>query len=88
LIRACRERPPALVLMDLQMPVMDGLQATRELRRLQAEGQLPEFPIVALTAHATPQDRDSCIEAGMVGFLTKPVALGALRGEISRWLTL
>lgn len=87
-IRACRERPPALVLMDLQMPVMDGLQATRELRRLQAEGQLPEFPIVALTAHATPQDRDSCIEAGMVGFLTKPVALGALRGEISRWLTL
>lgn len=85
-IEACRERPPALVLMDLQMPGMDGLQAARALRRLQARGELPPFPIVALTAHATPQDRDNCIEAGMVGFITKPVGLGALRSELARWL--
>jgi len=85
-VQACRERPPALVLMDLQMPGVDGLEATRQLRTLQQRGVLPEFPIVALTAHATPQDRDSCAAAGMVGYLTKPVAMADLRNELSRWL--
>jgi signal transduction histidine kinase/CheY-like chemotaxis protein len=85
-VRACRDRPPALVLMDLQMPGVDGLEATRQLRALQQRGTLPSFPIVALTAHATPQDRDSCAAAGMVGYLTKPVAMADLRNELSRWL--
>lgn len=85
-VRACRDRPPALVLMDLQMPGVDGLEATRQLRAMQQRGTLPAFPIVALTAHATPQDRDSCAAAGMVGYLTKPVAMADLRNELSRWL--
>jgi len=85
-VRACRDRPPALVLMDLQMPGVDGLEATRQLRAMQKRGTLPAFPIVALTAHATPQDRDSCAAAGMVGYLTKPVAMADLRNELSRWL--
>lgn len=85
-VRACRDRPPALVLMDLQMPGVDGLEATRQLRAMQQRGTLPSFPIVALTAHATPQDRDSCAAAGMVGYLTKPVAMADLRNELSRWL--
>ena len=85
-VRACRDRPPALVLMDLQMPGVDGLEATRQLRAMQRRGTLPSFPIVALTAHATPQDRDSCAAAGMVGYLTKPVAMADLRNELSRWL--
>ncbi len=85
-VEACRARPPALVLMDLQLPGVDGLEATRQLRLLQQRGTLPNFPIIALTAHATPQDRDSCLAAGMVGYLTKPVAMADLRNELSRWL--
>lgn len=85
-VEACRQRAPALVLMDLQMPGVDGLEATRQLRALQQRGMMPTFPIIALTAHATPQDRDSCLEAGMVGYLTKPVAMADLRNELSRWL--
>jgi CheY-like chemotaxis protein len=72
--------------MDLQLPGVDGLEATRQLRLLQQRGTLPNFPIIALTAHATPQDRDSCLAAGMVGYLTKPVAMADLRNELSRWL--
>ena len=85
-VDACRERAPALVLMDLQLPGVDGLEATRQLRLMQQRGTIPTFPIIALTAHATPQDRDSCLAAGMVGYLTKPVAMADLRNELSRWL--
>jgi signal transduction histidine kinase len=85
-VEACRERAPALVLMDLQLPGVDGLEATRQLRLMQQCGTMPTFPIIALTAHATPQDRDSCLAAGMVGYLTKPVAMADLRNELSRWL--
>ena len=85
-VAACRELPPRLVLMDLQMPELDGLEATRRLCAMQRVGELQTFPIVALTAHATPQDRDRCFEAGMQGFLTKPISLGLLRSELRRWL--
>lgn len=82
----CAEAPPRLVLMDLQMPVLDGLSATRELRARQARGELPAFPIVALTAHAMASDAEACREAGMVGYLTKPLLLDALRLELARWI--
>ncbi len=87
-VAACLEREPDLVLMDLQMPVVDGIEATRQLLKLQRNGTLSGFPIVALTAHATPQDRDRCLEAGMLGYLTKPVSLAQLRVELARWLKL
>jgi signal transduction histidine kinase/CheY-like chemotaxis protein len=87
-LSACRATAPRLLLMDLQMPELDGLEATRRLRELQRLGQMQPFPIVALTAHATPQDRDRCMEAGMQGFLTKPISLGLLRSELRRWITL
>ncbi len=61
-----------LILMDVQMPVMDGLEATRILRA-HATGAAPRTPIVALTAHAMKQDIDSCLEAGMDQVLTKPI---------------
>ncbi len=86
-VTACRDREPSLVLMDLQMPGVDGLEATRRLCALQQQGQLGAFPIVALTAHATPQDRERCLAAGMQGFLTKPISLGVLRNELSRWVS-
>ena len=85
-LAACLQQPPALVLMDLQMPGMDGLEATRRLRSLQQRGSWPGAPIVALTAHASPEDRSACRAAGMDGVLTKPLALNTLRHQLARWL--
>ncbi len=85
-IAACERQVPHLVLMDLQMPVMDGLESTRRLRALQAAGRLPYFPIVALTAHANEADRKLGTAAGMDDYLTKPILIDALRSALDRWL--
>ncbi len=85
-IAACEQQPPQLVLMDLQMPVMDGLESTRRLRALQDQGRLPRFPIIALTAHANDADRKLGAAAGMDDYLTKPILIDALRGAFERWL--
>jgi PAS domain S-box-containing protein len=61
------------VLMDLHMPGMDGLEATRRIRTLEAENKAPRTPILALTANASTEDHDACLAAGMDGFLVKPL---------------
>jgi CheY-like chemotaxis protein len=83
-VQACLEDPPGAVLMDVQMPRMDGLAATRELRRLQREEGLPRFPIIVASAFYTPADRAACFDAGADGFVTKPLMLAKLGAEIFR----
>jgi CheY-like chemotaxis protein/HPt (histidine-containing phosphotransfer) domain-containing protein len=74
-----------LILMDLQMPVMDGLEATRRIRaREQHTGE--RVPILAMTAHAMGSDRDRCLAAGMSGYLAKPIRAADLYAELERWL--
>lgn len=74
-----------LVLMDLQMPVLDGDSATRQIRAWEHETGHAKVPIVALTANAYEEDRERCLDAGMDDFLAKPVAIAALQGMLSRW---
>lgn len=82
-LRAHRERSYDLILMDMQMPMMDGLECTRQIRQGQAEGQ--RVIIVALTASAVKGDRERCLDAGMNDILTKPVPMNELQGMILRW---
>jgi CheY-like chemotaxis protein len=73
----------AAILMDCQIPVADGYRATREIRRL--EGVSRRTPIIAVTASATPSDRQRCLAAGMDDYLTKPLCLRTLRTVLARW---
>lgn len=77
------KKPYAMVLMDLQMPVMDGIAATQAMRQMD---ELSHVPIVGLTASARPEDRDRCIRAGMNDYLAKPVEPADLWTTLVRWL--
>ena len=72
-----------IVLMDLHMPGVDGLEAARRIRRM--PGAQSWVPIVALTASATTEDRSRCLAAGMNDYLTKPMGIQALRRALDRW---
>ncbi|MCH8475234.1 MAG: PAS domain S-box protein [Opitutales bacterium] len=85
-LAALRKKPFDLVLMDLQMPVMDGLTATRKWREIEVKENRPHTPIVAMTAYAMQGDRQKCIQAGMDNYLTKPVSMETLCRVLTRHL--
>jgi PAS domain S-box-containing protein len=75
-----------LVLMDVQMPEMDGFEATRRIRDPNSAVLRHEIPIIAMTAHAMQGDRERCLEAGMDDYVTKPISPQALAEAVDRWL--
>lgn len=80
-----KESRPDLVLMDMMMPVMDGLEATREIRAIEASAGADPVPIIALTANAMQSHEDSCRSAGMDDFLSKPIRKAALLKALHTW---
>lgn len=86
-VSAARGEHFDLILMDLQMPVMDGLTASRAIRAGEQEDNLPATPIVALTANARQNDLENCRAAGMNDFLTKPITRPAIAAIIAKVLT-
>ena len=83
-VRLWHETQPDLVLMDVLMPRMDGLQAVGAIRRAEGEGALGHTPVLALTANAFGEDRAACLAAGMDGFLVKPLGRADLLQAIAR----
>ncbi len=77
--------PFAAILMDCQMPVMDGFEATTQIRRAEQEEGLPRIPIVAMTANAMQGDRERCIAAGMDDYVSKPINTERLANALQRW---
>jgi two-component system cell cycle response regulator DivK len=82
-LRAAQENPPDLVLMDLQLPGIDG---TETLRRLRQESLGPDVPVVAVTAFAMAGDRQRATIAGFDGYVEKPISVRALPGQIEAFL--
>ena len=85
-VAECRKQPAAVVLMDVQMPGLDGLEATMQIRALEAELGRARVPVIALTANARVEDRDQCLAAGMDDFVAKPFSRGEMAAALRRWL--
>ena len=85
-VRSLELLPYDLVLMDVQMPEMDGLEATRLIRDPHSAVRQHGIPIIAMTAHALQGDKERCLEAGMDDYVTKPVSPHALAEALERWL--
>ncbi len=82
---AALSRALELIFMDVQMPGMDGFEATRAIRQLEVEHHLPPCYIVAMTAHAMAGDRERCLDAGMSDYMTKPLNRSDLDRILARW---
>jgi len=79
-----RQELPQVILMDVMMPIMNGFDATRQIRR---DAALKDIPIIGLTALAMPSDREECLAAGMNDYLSKPVEMQELVRIIEQYLS-
>lgn len=86
-IEFLKNKPFDLVLVDLQMPKMGGLDATKQIRNTSSNVLNPSIPIIAMTAHAMEQDKQKCMEAGMNGYVSKPFKRDALLSEIKKHIS-
>jgi two-component system, sensor histidine kinase len=84
-IEAMKKVPYVLVIMDLQMPVMGGFEATQKIRKPETGVINPIIPVIAMTANSTKEDRDKCLKAGMNDFITKPVMMQELQQLLLKW---
>jgi CheY-like chemotaxis protein len=84
-IDALAENEFDIILMDVEMPEMDGISATKEIRRREQDSK-QHIPIVAVTAHAIVGDRERCLEAGMDDYLSKPVRINEIRAMLTKIL--
>jgi signal transduction histidine kinase/DNA-binding NarL/FixJ family response regulator len=84
-LEACNQKKYDLILMDCQMPRMDGYTATSQIREKEL-GDSSHIPIIAITANALAEDREKCLAVGMDDYLSKPVSLDQLRAVLNRWL--
>ena len=87
-VEAYIAQQPTMILMDISMPEMNGMEATQKIRAYEESQQLPRCPIVALTANAMKGDREHCLEVGMDDFLSKPVVMEELFACIDQWVEL
>jgi CheY-like chemotaxis protein len=71
--------------MDMQMPVMDGVDATRAIRAREVREQRPRVPIIAMTANAMDGDRERCLDAGMDDYISKPINMNQLYEKLALW---
>ena len=85
-LEALKTVPYDVVFMDVQMPEMDGFEATRAIRSGKAGVLNPRIPIIAMTAHAMKGDRDLCLEAGMDDYISKPIVPRALAESLDKWV--
>jgi len=86
-MEARRQNKYDIILMDCQMPEMDGYEATRKIRELELKSSLPPVRIVAMTAYAMQGDRERCLAAGMDDYISKPVDLGELKSALEKAAT-
>jgi CheY-like chemotaxis protein len=85
-VKALETLPYDLVLMDVQMPEMNGIEASRHIRNPHSAVRNHRIPIIAMTAGAMQGDREKCLEAGMNDYVSKPISPQALAEALDRWL--
>ena len=73
-----------VVLMDIEMPGMDGLIATQKIRELESEAK--KIPVIAVTAHSSMKDREKCLAAGLNDYIAKPISINFLKMTIDQWI--